>query len=94
VGPAPDVDNIEEDFALLRRNARAASDQTSGKPIASHRGLYLNIGHGSNGLASTPLCAEFLASLAAGEPSPLSRRERDILEPARFILRAMKKQRA
>ena len=94
VGPAPDVDNIEEDFALLRRNARAASDQTSGKPIASHRGLYLNIGHGSNGLASTPLCAEFLASLAAGEPSPLSRREREILEPARFILRAMKKQRA
>jgi tRNA 5-methylaminomethyl-2-thiouridine biosynthesis bifunctional protein len=68
------------------------------KPPASlsplTEGLYLNIGHGSNGLASTPLCAEFLASLAAGEPSPLSRRERDILEPARFILRAMKKQRA
>ncbi len=89
IGPAPDVEQIESDFARLRRNAQANPD----KAISSHRGLYLNIGHGSNGLASTPLSAEFIASLACGEPSPLSRAERECLEPARFILRAMKKQR-
>lgn len=93
VGPAPDVEKIESDLALLRRNARAMLGGID-HPLPKHRGLYLNLGHGSNGLASTPLCAEFLASLASGEPLPLSRGERAIVEPARFVLRAMKKQRA
>lgn len=47
-------------------------------------GLYISIGHGSNGLARTPLCAAYLSSLITGTPSPMEGRLTSLLEPARF----------
>lgn len=44
-------------------------------------------GHGSRGLAYTPLAAEFLAALLQGEPWPLERSLANALHPARFLIR-------
>ncbi len=51
-------------------------------------GLYLNVGHGSHGLATTPLAAEYIACLIAGEPAPLQKIVAAFIEPQRFIRRA------
>jgi len=51
-------------------------------------GLYLNVGHGSHGLTTTPLAAEYIASQIAGEPSPLQKTVTAFIEPQRFLRRA------
>lgn len=83
VGPLPRYECFIEDFAPLRKNARA------GVPRAGRYfpGLYINIGHGSRGLAYTPLCAELLAAQICHEPLPVSRELANALNPARFIVR-------
>lgn len=58
----------------------------------NHLGLWLNIGHGSRGLASIPLTAELLASQLIGEPAPFEKELVDCLNPARFILKDLKRQ--
>lgn len=50
-------------------------------------GLYVNAGHGSKGLISAPLCAEVLASVICGEPSPLPVDLMTAIEPNRFALK-------
>ena len=74
-------------FADLRNNARQTID--SGGPVMP--GLYVNTGHGSRGLTSTPLVAECLASTILGEPLPLSRHLQRALIPARFLVRDLKR---
>ncbi|ROS04819.1 tRNA 5-methylaminomethyl-2-thiouridine biosynthesis bifunctional protein [Sinobacterium caligoides] len=51
--------------------------------------LYINVGHGSRGLTSTPLCGEVIASHICHSPSPLSWTLNRALNPARFITRAI-----
>ena len=89
VGAAPAVADIVNDFAALRRNAQT-DIQGEAKGIA---GLYINVGHGSNGLATTPLCGEYIASRICAAPSPLTQAESTLIQPARFLLRDLKKQR-
>ncbi len=83
VGPAPKFERFIEDYALLRKNAK------SGIPLAGDYwpNLYLNIGYGSRGLAYTPLCAEQLACLLNQQPPPLPQSLSQALNPARFIIR-------
>jgi len=57
------------------------------RPHGIRSGLYLNIAHGSRGLAHTPLCAEMLADQLAGHPAPVDRDIIDALAPERFIER-------
>lgn len=83
VGAVADAPAMRARFAVLARNARSRVDT----PGAWLPGLYVNIGHGSRGLTSTPLCAEHLAALITGEPRPLPRTLAQALSPARFILR-------
>lgn len=83
VGALPLVDKLIEDFAPLRKNARAGIT-TSG---SYWRGLYVNIGHGARGLAYTPLCAELLAAQINDEPIPMPRELANALNPARFVIR-------
>ncbi|MCP8899178.1 bifunctional tRNA (5-methylaminomethyl-2-thiouridine)(34)-methyltransferase MnmD/FAD-dependent 5-carboxymethylaminomethyl-2-thiouridine(34) oxidoreductase MnmC [Gilvimarinus xylanilyticus] len=85
VGPAPDAQAFARELAPLGKNARAYLD----KSAPYHPGLYVMTGFGSRGLAYTPLCAEFLASLMAREPWPLDRELSKALHPARFLLRQM-----
>lgn len=52
-------------------------------------GLYTNIGHGSKGFLSAPLCAKVIADHAAGLPSGLPKTLLNALQPNRFILRKL-----
>jgi tRNA 5-methylaminomethyl-2-thiouridine biosynthesis bifunctional protein len=83
VGPVADEDAMLQRFAPLRKNARAFIPDT-GKYLP---GLYINVGHGSRGLAYTPLCAEILAAHINCEPPPLARELLNALNPARFLIR-------
>lgn len=56
-------------------------------------GLYINIAHGSRGLTSTPLVAEWLASLVCSEPPPFDRALQRALSPARFLVRDLSRKR-
>ncbi len=82
-GAVADVAALRERFGALAGNAR--------KVIAAEPAwlpsLYVNVGHGSRGLTSTPLCAELLAALICGEPRPLPRELQRALSPARFVIR-------
>lgn len=83
IGPIPNEGVMLEDFAPLRKNARANINKTG----TWLPGLYINIGHGSRGLAYTPLCAEILAAHINQEPMPINRELVNALHPARFLIR-------
>lgn len=89
VGPVPDLAAMAADYAELMRDASTPMS-TPGRYLP---GLYVSAAHGSSGLATSTLAAEYLASLVCGELPPLSRPERDCLNPARFLIRDLKKQR-
>ncbi len=86
-GPAPVLEDYQENYELLRKNAR------SHIPVAGSYwpGLYLNCGHGSRGMSYAPLCAELLASEICGEVPPLALELRQAVHPGRFIIRDMKR---
>ena len=86
-GPAPVQESYLEDYALLRKNARAHI------PVEGKHwlGLYLNCGHGSRGMSYAPLCAELIASQICGEASPLELDLRKALHPGRFLIRKIKR---
>ena len=50
------------------------------------KGLYLNIGHGSRGLSSAPLCAELIAAQMNHEPWPITKTQSHMLSPNRFLV--------
>ena len=50
------------------------------------KGLYLNIGHGSRGLSSAPLCAELIAAQMNNEPWPITKSQTQMLSPNRFLV--------
>lgn len=83
VGPVPAVDAMLERFAMMRKNARAGFINSG----AYLPGLFTNLGHGARGLAYTPLCAELLAAQINNEPWPLARELGNALNPARFLIR-------
>ena len=89
VGAAPDLAACRRLYAPLARNARA-----SGLPPPAHLpGLFVNLAHGSHGLCSAPLAAEYLASVIHGETPPLGRDIAAALDPLRFLIRDLRRQR-
>ena len=54
-------------------------------------GLYVNVGHGSRGLSSAPLCSEMIVAQITGEPLPLPKSQANILNPNRFLVSALLK---
>jgi tRNA 5-methylaminomethyl-2-thiouridine biosynthesis bifunctional protein len=87
-GPVEDTDACRTRFAGYLRNARRSIlEQPAYLP-----GLYINIAHGSSGLTSTPLAAEYLASLIGGESLPLLCDDIQALHPLRFLVRELKRQ--
>ena len=83
VGALPSLEKLIEDFAPLRKNARAGI--TVGGTYLP--GLYVNLGHGARGLAYTPLSAELLAAQINDEPLPIPQELANALNPARFVIR-------
>jgi tRNA 5-methylaminomethyl-2-thiouridine biosynthesis bifunctional protein len=86
---APNLEKMRTAYAGLARNAKAKFTSAGEYYV----GLYLNVAHGSNGLASCPLSAEFLASLISNENLPLSRDIAASINPTRFLIKDLKKQR-
>ncbi|MCV6604839.1 MAG: bifunctional tRNA (5-methylaminomethyl-2-thiouridine)(34)-methyltransferase MnmD/FAD-dependent 5-carboxymethylaminomethyl-2-thiouridine(34) oxidoreductase MnmC [Porticoccaceae bacterium] len=86
-GPAPLADAMQERFALLRKNARAHIPL----PGEYYPGLYISCGYGSRGLSYAPLAAELLAAQICGEVAPLERELAQALNPARFLIRVLKR---
>ncbi len=61
-------------------------DPTS-NPHTTDQSIWLNIAHGSKGLAHTPLCADLIADRLSGHPAPTDTSIITALAPERFILR-------
>lgn len=79
VGPLPDYADFVRVYAPLARDASTVCEDT-----ARHwPGLFINVAHGSYGMASCPV---------SGELPPLPQSQVDCLNPARFIIRELKKQ--
>ena len=90
VGGVVDPVRFCEDFAELGKDATREVSQND----SYHEGLYCLLGLGSKGLTYAPLCAEHLASLICGEASPLPLSQQLALNPNRFLLRAIIKNKA
>jgi tRNA 5-methylaminomethyl-2-thiouridine biosynthesis bifunctional protein len=87
VGPAPDEQAMRQRFALLAKNAKSHIPRTGNY----YPGLYINCGYGSRGLSYAPLAAELLAAQITGEELPIEQELASALNPARFIIRNLKR---
>ncbi|RKR06740.1 tRNA 5-methylaminomethyl-2-thiouridine biosynthesis bifunctional protein [Kushneria sinocarnis] len=83
IGPIPDGERWQHDYALLRHDAT----RVPAIPGAYLPGLWTSAGHGSRGLVSAPLAAELLASRLCDEPMPLERGLVDHVHPGRRLIR-------
>lgn len=84
-GPVLNQDQFITDFSCLIKNAKKMPKQLAEK----ENGLYLNIGHGSRGLSSAPLCGELIAAYLNNEVLPVSQTSAEALLPSRFFIRDM-----
>lgn len=84
-GPVPVAEAWRADYALLSKDATRVAE-VAGK---HYPGLWISSAHGSRGLASTPLCAEVIASRICDEPMPLEAPLVDHLHPGRRIISAI-----
>ena len=84
-GPLMDDESFDKDFTAIRKNLARYPRQAA----KFHSGLYLNMGHGSRGLTSAPLCAELIAAYICEENFPLAQDHAEALLPARFYIREM-----
>jgi tRNA 5-methylaminomethyl-2-thiouridine biosynthesis bifunctional protein len=84
-GPLIDEEAFDSDFTAIRKNLQRYPRQAA----KFHSGLYVNIGHGSRGLTSAPLCAELIAAYMCEENFPLAKDHGEALLPARFLIREM-----
>ena len=92
VGMIPDQVAVTERYGELTRNAQAAfSDRDQGG--LHHPGLFISAAHGSHGLATCPLSSELLAALINNESPPLTAAVMQALNPVRFLIRDLKRQR-
>tara|TARA_B110000879_G_scaffold44258_1_gene62588 strand:+ start:13763 stop:15052 length:1290 start_codon:yes stop_codon:yes gene_type:complete len=88
-GALPNVPEMLKDYAILRRDAKTVV-ATRGSYLPN---LYVNCGMGSRGLSYAPLTAEILAAQIAGETPPLEQQLLNAMNPARFIIRDLKRKR-
>jgi tRNA 5-methylaminomethyl-2-thiouridine biosynthesis bifunctional protein len=88
-GPVPDLNQMIQDFAFLRKDAR----KTNSIKGTYADNLYVNCGMGSRGLTYAPLTAEVLSADINQQLCPLERELRLAMHPSRFIIRDLKKKR-
>ena len=88
VGPLGDIAAMQTVYAKLALDRKYRLTA----PCPYQPNVYLNIAHGSRGLATAPLCAEAVAADLLGLPNPLSPALRATLHPNRYIVRAIARQ--
>ncbi len=87
VGPLPNLETYEQDFAAVRHGHQ----WTSYPDAQYHDGLYVLTGLGARGTVAAPLAAELLVSLVTNQPLPVTRDIANALHPARFTIRDLKR---
>jgi len=90
IGPIASPAELHSHYAILSKNAKWKCHQVA----IEQEGLFINIGHGSRGLVSTPLSGAYLACLITNTPSPLEQSIINKLHPNRFVIRALKRSNA
>lgn len=88
IGPVENYSANQTIYSELSRNAHKKIN----KSPEYESGLFVNLAHGSYGLTSTPLAAEYLASMLNNEPLPIPSEQIQCLHPIRFLIRSLKKQ--
>jgi len=87
VGCMPDADTFQNDYRDLQ-HGRQSRQYPPGSYLP---GLYVSVAHGSRGLASCFLSGETIAAIICNEPAPLEKDVLDYLNPARFLIRKLKR---
>ncbi|MCW8923552.1 MAG: bifunctional tRNA (5-methylaminomethyl-2-thiouridine)(34)-methyltransferase MnmD/FAD-dependent 5-carboxymethylaminomethyl-2-thiouridine(34) oxidoreductase MnmC [Gammaproteobacteria bacterium] len=87
VGAMPDKVAFSEDYKELH-HGRPRTEYPQARHLS---GLYVNAGHGSRGICSSFLSAEILVAMIVNEPLPVSKEVADYLNPARFLMRKLKR---
>lgn len=83
VGPLPDPEALESDYADLAKGFLKRPFPT----IRNIPGLFVSTGHGSRGITSTCFAAEIIAGYLCGEPQITDRDVVFAVHPARFLIR-------
>ncbi len=86
-GPICDPDVFNSDFSELQKSKKWRFYN----PAQFLTGLYVNLGHGSRGLISAPLCAELVAAQINHEPLPMPMSIAHIVNPNRFLVKRLTK---
>ncbi len=86
-GPICDAQIFDECFKELKKNRKWTFNQEA--PFL--KGLFVNLGHGSRGLSSAPICAELIAAQVNQEPWPMPKALAELLNPNRFLVKALLK---
>lgn len=86
IGPIAHITNFQHDYAGLRDGK--VMDYPD---LATEKGLYVNVAHGSRGFSQSLLAAEILASELNHEPAPVSVKVLEALHPMRFAARDLKR---
>ncbi|WP_207905757.1 bifunctional tRNA (5-methylaminomethyl-2-thiouridine)(34)-methyltransferase MnmD/FAD-dependent 5-carboxymethylaminomethyl-2-thiouridine(34) oxidoreductase MnmC [Aestuariirhabdus litorea] len=85
IGPLVDATEFIQRYGRLRKDANT--------PFEGHcpylPGLYLSTAHGSRGLVTCPLGGEILASMICNDPLPVSQRIWRAINPSRFLVRQL-----
>ncbi len=89
IGSLPSLNGFLDQYQLWRKDRKRAIPE----PHNGHKGIYLNLGYGSRGYTYAPICAELLSAMIAQEPEPLPESLNRALHPARFLVRALARNR-
>ena len=87
VGPICDPLQFALDFSGLTKSKKWKFY----KSAEFINGLYVNLGHGSRGLSSAPLCGELIAAQICQEPYPMPEELAQIINPNRFLVKRLTK---
>lgn len=87
IGAVPDREFFIKNYADLH-HGRPIKNYPQGKYL---EGLYLTSGHGSRGITSSVVSAQYLTKIITGKTAPFSDKIARLLSPARFIIRDLKK---
>ena len=80
---------VADEPAALGAGARLQGAHLADLPRRA--GLYCSFALGSRGLVLAPLLGELVASLIEGEPAPIERALAQTVDPARFLLRRLRR---
>lgn len=87
LGAVANYDYFQSEYADIHHGSR----HKKFPPALYHPYLYVNVGLGARGFLTAPYLANLLCSQISGTSFPLNEKIREILHPARFIIKKLSK---